>query len=239
MQVLLDTLKTRGELHHAYCIQGGEADVILLRDFIETSLNFPIKSNPDFWHRSYESFGIDEGRELQDLQRMHATGETGRKIFIIQTSTVTREAQNALLKMFEEPTRGTHFFLVIPSPDRLLPTLKSRFELISKNAEEKDLMSKTHAAEVQAFLQSKIPGRLEQVKKILEALEKEKMVKSFILAFLDAIELELHRVIHEEKAKITSKHIEDFLKLKGYAADRSSSLKLILESIALLLPETF
>ena len=57
--------------------------------------------------------------------------EIGKKIFIIETGFFTREAQNSLLKVFEEePTEGTHFFVFTPSAETLLPTLRSRMVIL-------------------------------------------------------------------------------------------------------------
>ena len=53
---------------------------------------------------------LTKRRALKDAQTRGAFGGS-RKIFIIGANSFTREAQNALLKTFEEPTAGTHFFL--------------------------------------------------------------------------------------------------------------------------------
>ena len=40
------------------------------------------------------------------------------------------DAEHALLKIFEEPKKNTHFFLIVPDKNALLPTLVSRFYFI-------------------------------------------------------------------------------------------------------------
>jgi len=47
-------------------------------------------------------------------------------LFVIAASFITHEAQNALLKLFEEPPVDTAFVLVVPPAFQLLPTLQSR-----------------------------------------------------------------------------------------------------------------
>ena len=112
-------------LHHAYCFEG-DVDYItdLLLNFLEK--DFKIKGNPDFWMGEYDRFGINDGRKINDFQLRKAD----KKIIVIKTNFITREAQNSLLKMFEEPTANTHFFIIVPSKEILLPTLQSKSLLI-------------------------------------------------------------------------------------------------------------
>ena len=56
----------------------------------------------------------------------------GKKIFIICVNNFSLDAQNVLLKMFEEPIENTHFFLIVPDTNALLKTFVSRFYLISE-----------------------------------------------------------------------------------------------------------
>lgn len=56
------------------------------------------------------------------------------RIFIIrQAQTMTTEAQNALLKILEEPPRGVFFFLLCDNASLLLPTVRSRAPVIKMN----------------------------------------------------------------------------------------------------------
>lgn len=52
------------------------------------------------------------------------------------------EAQNALLKVFEEPPNGVCFVLVTPSKNILLPTICSRFIIEKYKEHEKDFVFK-------------------------------------------------------------------------------------------------
>ena len=104
----LEIGNSRSGLHHAYLLEGiAESILKELHEFLEEGLSFHIKGNPDFWHGAFDTFGIDDGRALKEMQSRRPVGE--RKIFIVQANFFTREAQNALLKVFEEPTPNTHF----------------------------------------------------------------------------------------------------------------------------------
>lgn len=72
------------------------------------------------------TIGIESIRELYTLGRSKA----GNIIFIIDDAdAMGREAQNALLKLLEEPVPSIRFILTSHYPDRLLPTIRSRISL--------------------------------------------------------------------------------------------------------------
>lgn len=73
------------------------------------------------------SFGIDDARELVRLAYQRpSVGE--RQVLVVCTNFITHEAQNALLKLLEEPPQSTQFLFVLPPDFLLLPTLASRFQ---------------------------------------------------------------------------------------------------------------
>lgn len=69
---------------------------------------------------------VDIMRRLYDETRTKAAGE---RIFIIDyAERMTGQAQNAFLKLLEEPGEGVYFILVSHSISKLLPTILSRTE---------------------------------------------------------------------------------------------------------------
>jgi len=70
--------------------------------------------------------GIDMMRTLYDDTKTKTPSE---RIFIIDyAERMTIQAQNAFLKLLEEPNEGTYFILVSNSTSKLLPTILSRVE---------------------------------------------------------------------------------------------------------------
>jgi DNA polymerase III delta prime subunit len=55
--------------------------------------------------------------------------EADVKIIVIEAKGIAREAQHALLKIFEEPPLSTKFILVLPGIEGLLPTVLSRVSM--------------------------------------------------------------------------------------------------------------
>src|SRR5688572_29123774 len=120
--------KRLNNLHHAYLIVGdrGEAETSLHDFFLREGVK--LTNSPDFFLYKETLFGIDEARSLSLNASRKAFIE--RKIFLILPEKITHEAQNALLKTFEEPNANTHFFLVVPDENIVLPTLRSRMEVV-------------------------------------------------------------------------------------------------------------
>lgn len=76
--------------------------------------------------RKNASIKIDSIRDIID--KAYLSPYSGRyKIFILlEAHRMTEEAQNAFLKVLEEPSQTTIFILITPKPDNLLPTILSR-----------------------------------------------------------------------------------------------------------------
>src|SRR3989344_7787287 len=112
--------------HHAYLIEGSRDEIVPeICEFLE-STGMKISGNPDFYHIALDSFKIDDARNLKSLVNEKSV-TPGTKAFIISANQLLLEAQNTLLKMFEEPTPDTVFFLIVPDADALLKTLVSRY----------------------------------------------------------------------------------------------------------------
>ncbi len=109
--------------HHAYLLIGNKEFSSLI-EYLKSKI--AIHGNPDFFERSYASLGIDDAREIKTLAGTRPILEGGKKIFVLQVNAITVEAQNALLKLLEEPPAYAHFFIIVPSAHLLLPTVKSR-----------------------------------------------------------------------------------------------------------------
>jgi DNA polymerase-3 subunit delta' len=72
------------------------------------------------------SITVDQVRSLQRLFSTTASMSPWRVVIIDAIDDLERPAANALLKNLEEPPANSVFFLVSHSPERLLPTIRSR-----------------------------------------------------------------------------------------------------------------
>lgn len=213
--------------HHAYAVAGESGEVIpQILSALKKAAHFEPRGNPDFRSESFGVFGIDEARTLKEAaERKGVSG--GKKIFIVSTRGITKEAQNALLKIFEEPPESTHFFLIVPALETLLPTLRSRLFVL--RAAERVEETSSRAA---VFLNAAIPARLKTVQTLLKSAEDDEGKKDLI-SFLDELEQSLAR--HDRAAVVEA--LEEVLHAKRYSRDRAPSFKLLLEHLALVLPQ--
>ena len=70
------------------------------------------------------SITVDSIRRLYNITK--TIEPSGRIIIIDYAERMAKTAQNAFLKLLEEPTEGTHFILLTHQPGLLLPTILSR-----------------------------------------------------------------------------------------------------------------
>lgn len=114
---------------------------------------FTLRRETDDKGRKKRELLVDQVRFLvSDAQVM--PNEAERKVYIVEDAdSMNTQAQNAFLKLLEEPPRSAAFILCCGNPSMLLPTVRSRCALIQRNArEEKDAAAASMAAEYLALM---------------------------------------------------------------------------------------
>ena len=130
------------------------------------------------------SISVEQVRGLQRLFATTASMSPRRAVVIDAIDDLERNAANALLKNLEEPPPDTLFLLVSHSPERLLPTIRSRCRLLRLSPLAPDAMTSAlnaalpdaDAAEVEALVQvgEGAPGRAIAWRGLdIEALDRE------------------------------------------------------------------
>jgi DNA polymerase III delta prime subunit len=85
------------------------------------------------------SIKINQVRGIQHDMSYKPRYDKGFRITILENAEkMTQEAQNSFLKLLEEPPRNVVFILVTGNPEGLLPTVRSRCQLIRVNLGESD-----------------------------------------------------------------------------------------------------
>lgn len=129
--MLFTALQQDGLRHHAYLIEGEPKETYkAVAQFLEQECSFPTRGNPDFWYGEFSHFGIEDARKLKQQQADRPVQHEYR-VFVIAAGRLLREAQNALLKVFEEPAHSTRLILLVPRHAGVLPTLRSRAVVFS------------------------------------------------------------------------------------------------------------
>jgi hypothetical protein len=205
-------------------IRGNESGIEALVAGFERA-GFTIAGNPDAYVRAHGNFGIEEARELRDRAATRSFGDA-KRIFIVAASAMTSEAQNALLKTLEEPSDAIFFFLV-PAPESLLPTLRSR-------AQHMELPASPQQGSVDAkeFLAAGPAARLELLKPLLEKGDDDKRDLGAIITFLSSVE----RMLDSRARDGGVSGLEAVYRARRYLSDKGSLVKPLLEQVALLVP---
>ncbi|HVY73015.1 MAG TPA: hypothetical protein VG984_03135 [Candidatus Paceibacterota bacterium] len=209
--------------HHAYLIEDSTSLFDAYVNGIRTQEKFDADS-PDFFAQKYESFGIDEARELIARASLKKLGE--RALFFICISSIGAEAQQALLKLFEEPQIGLVFVVLTP-PGIFIPTLRSRFIPYAP-----EVSAKQTTGDAKKFLAASYKDRSAIAAELIEDDDEDSKEK--VRDFLSAIESIL--APHISKSAEVRTSLEDITKFRSYVNDRSPSLKMILEHFAATLP---
>lgn len=222
MKQIREAYKKTGRLHHAHGLLGDREFIKKeLLDFLKADLGFTAEKNPDCYMRDFNVFKVADSRAL-NLAQLNKSVTKERKIFILSVNNITKDAQNSLLKIFEEPSAETVFFLLMPVGIDLLPTFLSRLLVIKMGDEEKSSQAKV-------FLKSSTGERLEMITKMMKELKDEKITKTHLVSFIK----DLEREVAVDKKNLSV--IYDLEQAISYGNDESPSMRVILEHLAVTL----
>ena len=136
------------------------------------------------------SLGIDVVRGVRDFLYERPFRGFRRTAALLRADLLTDEAQNALLKIAEDPPPHGLLFLSVANLENLLPTLTSRFQKIHVTSDVEEKGGGTLQTLARTFLKSDRARRKEIVKVVTEKDPKTEL--DLTLEFLDALILELH-----------------------------------------------
>ena len=203
-------------LHHANLLVGTPEEAESYLRSLCDSLDIKLANNPDFFAFRTETFGIDEARELRLLSTRKSI--TSRKIFLITPMRLTLEAQNALLKTFEDPSPDTLFFLAVREEGLVVSTLRSRMQAIRIHGNNASM-----SAEAEKFLSLSIKNRLLFAKSFAD---EEKNLSVFLDDLLCLL----------RKQSGMQKSLEKVYNIKRSIGDSITIPRLVLEHLSLVLP---
>ncbi len=228
----------KNNLHHAYLIEGAKEEVVPeILEFLK-DIKVKIEGNPDFCYISVDSFRMEDARNLKSLG-VESGFSPNKRVFLICANNFLLEAQNSLLKLFEEPTANTYFFINVPDKNSLLRTLVSRFYVIGKS-----MGVTNNTKEAEKFMNMPLKARIDFLKALLSVSEEDEETnlgdspRSIALGFLNMIEQVLHVKLFGEKYKTmeSPEVFKQIFKVRRYLRQPGSSTKSLMESVALSVP---
>ncbi|MHB0865784.1 MAG: hypothetical protein ACYC1Y_02695 [Minisyncoccota bacterium] len=229
--------------HHAFVIEAeAEEGIAAAGRWAMRELGMNITGNPDVVVLRYGLFSVADARRVTELAAgAPFAGEY--KVVIVAASRAYHEAQNALLKVFEEPSEGTHLFLVLPTLGGLLPTLRSRVQILNDSHVGRTASYIPEAA--REFLKASKEKRSSLIKKLASGKDEEerRAHREEAIALVNGIEEAAYRSLEDlskatsQKSRELSALLSDIATVRGYLYDRSAPVKMILEHLALVLPK--
>jgi len=141
-----------------------------------------------------DDFKIEDAKEvIAEAYR----SEENTKTLILGAKSFNVPAQNALLKILEEPPRNIVFILLAPNKSTFLPTVRSRLSLTQEHGE------RIHETLPIVLKNIDLSGLFSFVK------EHERLKKHEAKALIEQL---MHQAIHVEKLSLTSAQLEGFEK---------------------------
>lgn len=220
----LDHIQKTKDLAHAYLVRG-DAHTIQIR-LIEVleGRGIATKGDPDFYAATFESLAVDDVRAIADYASLAPL--SGRKYIVLAAGSATPEAQTALLKIVEEGTGRSVFFIIVPAGAAVLPTLESRCVVLKIQDES------NNTKEGKEFLGLSYADRLAVAEKFAKNHDREG-ARALVRSLL-ALAAEPRGDI--SRFEVLPQVLRDLLDADRYLALSGSSPKSVIGHLALTLP---
>ncbi len=208
-------------LSHAYLFLGNfEQNKI---NFEESLLSLGVKINtPGNFIFIGNTFGKDDADQLNSWYTKGATADSPYTIAVISAGTLKIEAQQLLLKVFEEARRPYIFFLFAPYGTEILPTIKSRCSLVELDSVNPPAGGK----EIQKFIKMTAGDR---VKYVAEQIKNKE--SSDIRIYTEELVRGLINHFHSDSFKNNKQILENLLKAQNSLASGHIAPKFILDYV--------
>ena len=187
------------------------------------------EGNPDIYVHEYKYFSVDDARALRDRASLRpvrasaspaeALAKVGR-VFVIAAPDMNHNAQNALLKILEEPHADAMFFFIVPARTQTL--------VVGKEREREELV------DAKKFLAAQPQKRLDMLLPLLEKDADDKRDQGEILTFLSSLERTIAGLVPSAGKRDA---LEALYRARKYMGDKGALVKPLLEQVALLVPK--
>lgn len=206
---------TNASFFGAYLVRAGEESLKTLAPLLYERAGG--SGSPDVLILDHASVGVEEVRQINLFASLRPIG--GQKYIVVRTSSMTSEAQHALLKTVEEGSGSSVFFFILPPGAPVLPTLLSRCTTLKLH--EKDSGERTAGEE---FLALGYAERLKVVEKMGKDSDRES-ARQLVRSLLSAA----------DKGRFRADSLRDLLRAEQDLALSGSSIKSVIGHLALTL----
>lgn len=196
--------------HHAVLVFGDESEVLLQLQN-QLGVDFTTTADADIVYARHETLGIDEARALALRAQQKPIARPELRLISVADA-ITPEAQNALLKLTEDPPLRARFVFVVPPSFPIISTFRSR-------CIEYRVALPTASVD---FFQGTIGETLERVVRMSKEGDGKAME-----GLLTAAERELHEDLK------SSPYADAVIRARMYIEARGASAKMLLEDVVI------
>lgn len=211
---------------HSNIVISNNFDVIQLNKILLEHFDFETRNNPDFYIFEGDIFGIDNVRDFIDWSYIKPF-VSNKKVSFIKIQSITTEAQNALLKILEEPKNDNYVFINLPSESEIIKTLISRVRVVYFDDESVQNKSK--------FFELDKMQKIEYIRKKMKFEKSRKATNSFIDDLILNFSKEIPESHNREAILNSSKKSKILLKAKYFINKGGSSNSMILDWVSTVL----
>ena len=143
---------------------------VYISDFLKEKEIYPIDVNQQAYEKA---MGIEDVRNIQKKILLKPYKGKTKAVVIQAYENITIEAQNALLKVLEEPPANTIIIISTQKKELLLPTIISRCKIIEFKEKEISLVNED-LLELSNTLNTLLNGKIGDKLKVVQDIAKDK-----------------------------------------------------------------
>lgn len=232
MREIKEQFKNKGDVHHFHLLEGNRQEIEAeLVEFLSDEFDIDSNDKSLYFFHDFDQIQVDDSRALS-MQAQIKTPEGKKMVFLIFANSINHQAQNALLKMLEEPSARTYFFMVLPRTDGLLPTFKSRAVVVRRTGEQTVLEGKDLPT-LKEITEKTIGDRLKFVETLTKEIKDEKRDRIDARQFVQNLIIDLQKELEKKPSTEYTKKITELMQIENYLGDSGASIKMLLEKAVL------
>lgn len=217
-------------LYQSYIIEADVSKIFpILLDYLLKREDINEKEG-DIFYKIYDAISIDDVSTIKDWHNNKSLNRKSR-FCVLGASFINKEAEQSLLKILEEPNKGTFIFIIIPNPSVLNKTILSRVHVVKINNNiiiDNDLIYK--------FINLNQKEKIIFLNKFIDENKDDNnnsALRAKSIDFINNIISYLH-ISSKNNIKIMGT-LEELEKNKKYLNNPGASVKMILEHIGLVI----
>lgn len=240
MREIKEQFKNKGDVHHFHLLEGNRQEIESeLVEFLSEEFGIDPNDKSLFFFHDFDQIQVGDSRALS-MQAQIKTPEGKKMVFLIFANSINHQAQNALLKMLEEPSARTYFFMVLPRTDGLLPTFKSRAVVVRRSATQNSASTQSASQDdnlptLKEITEKNIADRLKFVEKLVKEIKDEKRPKIDARQLVQNLIRDFQKELEEKPTIEKTEKIQRLMQIEDYLGDSGASIKILLERAVLLI----